>query len=197
MLGALLALGIASRFLGDDRLPTDPGDVTRVRFTGAARAEGIPQRADEATRDAVAADIRRVLDGWYQRAFADPSSYGDGTFPAVAERFVGEAAIGFVEDRSALTIGELAPQVFKVRVDGAVANLTIYFEDGIASWATAAVEFDAIAELTDRTTEVLISQRVTLVLEHTADAGWVVANYYDAFQRQRSRPLGAQPGEPR
>lgn len=189
---ALLVLGAASLFLGD-RPARGPGRVDHVAFGGAARAEGIPERIDDSTRDAAAQDIRDVLDAWYQQAFADPAGYGDGSFPSIASRFVGDAAIGFVEDKDALTIGALASQVASVRVDSALANITIYAEDDVISWATAAVEFDALAHLEDRTTEVLISQRVTLVLEQRLDVGWVITNYYDAFQRQRSRPRGAQP----
>jgi hypothetical protein len=197
LLGALLLLGVAARIL--DRGPAErrPGEVDQIAFGGSSRAIGIPERPDDDTRDAVADDIRDVLNGWYQQAFVDPSAYGDGTFPLVAERFAGDAAIGFVEDRAALTIGALASQVADVRIDGALANLTIYFEEDAASWATAAVEFDARAHLTDADTEVVVAQRVTLVLEHRAESGWVITNYYDAFQRQRSRPRGATPNPSR
>lgn len=192
VLGGLVVLGVAARFFDSDERP-GVGAAGLVAFTGSARAIGLPTKPDDAVRDMVAGDIRAALNQWYLDGFADPARFGDASFDAVGERFVGDASVGFVEDKEALTIGAIAPRVTTVRVDEALANLTIYFENELATWSTAAVEFDAVAELDDRATEVVIAQRVTLVLEQRPDSGWVVTNYYDAFQRQRSRPLGAEP----
>ena len=193
MLGGFLVLGVASRFFGDDGPRIRPGQADHVAFEGITRARGLPTRPDDAIRDATGDDIRDVLDAWYQEAFADPAAFGDGSFAAVAERFVSEAAVGFVEDRDALTIGSLAPQVASVRVNRANADVTLYFEDGVAAWATAAVGFDARAHLTDGGTDVLIEQRVSLVLEQRPEVGWVITNYYDASQRHRSRERRVDP----
>lgn len=193
VLGSLLVLGILSRFIGEGPR-TQPGTPGHVAFTGDARAIGVPERPDDDDRDAAAAQIHTTLDRWYRDAFGDPARFGDGVFDAATTVFAGEAAIGFAEDRNVLTIGEIAPQVASVHVEEALANLTIYFEDGLASWATAAVRFDAAARLGDDATEVLVGQRVTLVLERRDEVGWVVTNYYDAFQRQRSRPVPVPSG---
>lgn len=180
--------GVFARSCGAD---SRPGKVDTVAFAGATRSEGAPKPGSASDADSTGAEIRRVLDDWYQRAFADPSQYGDGSFPEVAKHFGAEAGIGFVEDRSALTIGALADDVRQVSVKTQVANIVVYFDEGKPSYATVSVRFGADIQRKDRS-RVDLFQRASLVMERR-DGEWKIVNYYDARQTVDSVPSEATP----
>jgi len=184
----LVAAGItavagAVSLLGGDDGPT--GQADRVAFTGRERGEGVPEPPPSATVARAAREIRSLLDGWYQQAFADPSQYGDGSFDDVARMFTGDAALGFVEDRDVLTIGSDARRVREIRVTRSQANVTVYAEDGTVTHATAAVRFDGDLRLRNDPTPHVLVQRVSLVLEHRGEGGWTITNYYGAVQERQ------------
>lgn len=189
--GGLLLLGLVSRLLGGDEDRSASG--TNVAFRGTVRAVGAPEKPDAASAEAPGREIHDALEALYEEGFTDPAAFVDATFPLAGQRFVGDAALGFVEDRDVLTIGPLAPRVRQVRVERAAADVTVYLEEERPVLATADVRFAAIAALEDGRTEVVVEQEATFVLEDQGDLGWVVTNYYDVAQTQRSRPIEEAP----
>lgn len=188
-LGALglVALVVVARLVpGEDSTPT--GNADQVAFTGEHHAEGFPGAPGSSAANSAAKSIRALLDQWYQRAFADPELYGDGSFPELAPLFVGEAALGFIEDRESLTIGDLRDRISRIRISEDDADITVFAESGEIRYATAAVRFVGLAELVDAEDPVEITQTVNLVLEFRSEAGWVVTNYYDVVQNRESKP---------
>ncbi|MFP5225005.1 MAG: hypothetical protein ACLGH3_05565 [Actinomycetota bacterium] len=179
----ILLLGVGFRACGGD----DPeARVETVAFSGSTSSEGVPSAPDETRAEAEGLEIRELLDDWYQRAFADPTLYGDGTFPLVAELFVAEAGVGFVEDRNSLTIGELASQVRQVTLGEQTANLTVFFQDSSPLYATADVRFVATVETTEGSF-LELAQKVRLVFEKR-EGQWKVTNYYGAERSVDSIP---------
>jgi hypothetical protein len=179
----LLLIGVGFRACGGDERTAR---VEQVAFTGSTSSEGIPSAPDETRAEAEGLEIRELLDDWYQRAFADPSLYCDGSFPLVAELFVAEAGVGFVEDRDPLTIGGFASQVWQVDPEEQTANVAVFFQDEAPIYATADVRFVATIETTEGGF-VNLSQKVRLVLEKR-EGEWKIVNYYGAEKTLDSIP---------
>lgn len=166
--------------------------VPTVTFTGATQTDGAPKPGRAADGAAEGIQIRAAIDSWFQNAFADPGAYGDGSFESVGELFVGEAGIGFVADRGILTIGDLAPAVRGVEIETQTANIVVYFDGKVPTYATAAIRFGAVLTLRDDASPVRLVERVTAVFERR-DGRWVITNYYDSEQRRDA--IAPEPNE--
>lgn len=188
--GVLLLFAVVSRIVGDEGAVSGTDLGGQVRFTGSVRSVGVPAKPETSRQTLVARDLHRMLERLYEDAFVGRAGAGGG-FDAAARRFVGDAALGFVEDQEALTLGPLLGRVVQANVEEAVADLTLYFESDRALAATAQIRFAATTALPDDAGSLEVTQSVFFVLERREE-GWFVTSYYDAEQRRRA-PDGALP----
>ncbi|MFA5891440.1 MAG: hypothetical protein WDA27_10925 [Actinomycetota bacterium] len=183
----VLLIAVASlvgNLLGGDEPPPEP--TPNVAFTGSARGQSDGTAPATAATRAEATEINAVLNDWYQRAFVDPSLYGDGTFPEVRARFAEASQASFTKEIDSLTIGDAREEVEFVRPEKSTANLTIFFAKGKeARFAVATVTFQARARMKDDDALPLrIVQRATYHLEKVSGS-WVVT-WFDARETQDS-----------
>lgn len=186
LVAAVVAAGVAVPvilLLGDGEEEQKPGTVSFQ-----ARPLGIEQGPDDIPGGAVGAESRkivRLLEGWYQQAFVDPSRFGDGTFPEVRALFEPDAQAKFDGDLDVLTIGEARTQIRRVDPTRAAVDVTIYFDDRARpSFAVADVDFRATVLLTQESASpVSIVQSAVLHLRRQSDGAWRIFAY-DATQNQ-------------
>ena len=166
--------------------------IAQVAFKTTVLGDGAPRPAKDAPAKEAKA-VETLLNDYYQRAFVDPASFSDGAFPEVAERFAPEARDAFARDLKTLTIGEGAPDTARVDPETTTARITIYYEQGKPSLATAAVRFIARARSKAKgAAPFRIDQRATLHLRKDGD-GWRIAYYVDASQKQTTIAPSASP----
>lgn len=181
----VVAALIANLAGGKKKTNTPPPGVAQVKFVATVKGYGDKKPPTRADINSASGDIISMLNDWYEEAFVDTSRFGDGTFSDIAKNFTPAAKTKFTQDLATLTIGDARTEVKRVDPSAQTVNLTVYFNNGKATYAIAAVHFVARATMKKSGAYPLtIDQSVTYSFQKTGQ-GWVVS-YYTAKQNQNS-----------
>jgi hypothetical protein len=143
-----------------------------------------------------ASQIVGLVTRWYQSGWVDPDGWSNPAFPQVLADFTGDARVQAANDIGSITIGTVREDVTAVSPNEATLRLTIYSDSsGVASYAIAAVRFDASATPARGGPLVHIKQSGTYYLRPDGGA-WKVFSYVaraEAAQNPQSSspPSGA------
>jgi hypothetical protein len=126
-------------------------------------------------------EVRAAVEALYRTAFVDPSAWGEGTFPGLADSFAPGARPGARRDAGDLTLGPLARRLDSVDTRRARLDVGVLVGDrGHPVSATAAMDFAALG-LGPSVGRVPIRHQGRYVLRPFGDRWLVVA--YDVTGR--------------
>jgi len=129
--------------------------------------------------------VVKMFDDYYQRAFVDPSKWGNGQFPELKTLFSQKAQTTFTKDLNSLTIGEARTELKRVDPIPSSLVVTVYYDTrSNATLAVATASFNANGTLNQAGPPLVIHQKGTFYLERVGSAWSITA--YDASQTQET-----------
>lgn len=157
---------------------------------GVRAVDSQDRPSSNATANDAAKKVIALINTYYNTAFLQPASWGNGAFPTLSSLFTGDAAGSVPANLQAMSLGPLAPQVSRVNPSKESAGVVaVLIEDnGSATFATVTTRFEATGEPAGTAAPVGILQSAQFMVNVPAGkiAGYDVSTSFSGLTKTAS-----------